>query len=138
MSRKAIALLVAGFAIGALSDFFLITNGWSHSGETPLDKYPLLWPIWLAVLFLAAAGLEGLPARQAPSARFPAAALAIALGALVMHAVLFMRDVAADPTSHNLWPFEFLFWGIVVAVPVLLGWLLARVVVGTRGAAPLR
>ena len=36
-------------------------------------------------------------------------------GALVTHLNLFIRDVAADATSHNLWPLEFLFWGIVAA-----------------------
>ena len=46
-------------------------------------------------------------------------------------------DVTRDPTSHNLWPFELVMWGI--ASLGLLGMiLLARLIAGGRVSAPAR
>ncbi len=129
MNIQPAAFALIAFLIGALSDFFLIRNGLSYSGLTLLDKYPLLWLVWLVFILLCAFVLERkrpLP-REGSLARYlPGAALSILLGAMVTHAVLLIRDLIGDPTRHGLWPFEFLFWGIVVAVPAFLGWLLAR------------
>jgi hypothetical protein len=124
-----------GLVIGALSDVFLIRNGLSYGGPTLLDKIPILWPVWLAFILLCAFLLEwqGRSSQEKNSAYIiPGPALAIWLGAIVTHAILFARDLILDPTTHSLWPFEFLFWGIVVAVPAFLGWLLARTIFKAR------
>jgi hypothetical protein len=129
--RFAVFSLIA-FTIGALSDVFLIRNGLSYSGLTLLDKNPVLWPVWLAFILLCAFLLEwqARSSREENLARtIPGPAPAIWLGAMATHAILFTRDLVLDPTTHSLWPFEFLFWGIVVAVPAFLGWLSARTMV---------
>jgi hypothetical protein len=58
------------------------------------------------------------------------AALAPAL--LMAFVVLrIMRDTARDPTSHNLWPFEILMFGLV-SLGIILGLAIARRVVATK------
>jgi hypothetical protein len=129
------------FAVGALSDVFLIRNGLSYSGQTLLDRYPVLWAVWLAGLFIGALYLgyrRASPQDENPVRPARGPAVAMWLGVMVTHLVLFIRDVIADPTSHNLWPFEFLFWGIVVAAPVFSGALLATIICKRRNAAPPR
>jgi hypothetical protein len=146
---------VAAFAAGALSDLVLIRNGLSYGGPTPLDNYPLLWPVWLASLVICSLLLaykqrQGSPASStaeasasepaagpapAPEAVGPRAIsipLAMVLGFFVTHSILLVGDVATDPTSHNLWPIEYLFWGVVIAVPAFAGSLLAWVIAGLR------
>jgi hypothetical protein len=133
MRYRAPVLAIFAFAIGALSDIFLIRNGLSYSGPTLLDRYPILWPVWLIFIFACTYLIES--RRRAAGGESQASyvfgpATAIWLGAMVTHAVLFIRDVTTDTTSHNLWPFEFLFWGIVVAAPAYGGSLLARRIPG--------
>jgi hypothetical protein len=129
MRFRLTASTLTAFAIGALSDFFLIRNGLSYGGQTLLDKDPALWPIWLAGIAVCTYLLENMRRAARNKERTlsaPGPALALLFGAMITHAVLFIHDVVADPTTHNLWPFEFLFWGIVVAAPALAGALLAR------------
>jgi hypothetical protein len=42
-----------------------------------------------------------------------------------------MRDTARDPTSHNLWPFEILMFGLV-SLGIILALAIARRVVATK------
>jgi hypothetical protein len=116
--------------MGAISDVLLIRNGLSYAGPTRLDRYPAIWPAWLAVIFLCSFLPEfqvrrsheghgdptggGDASAGSGGVRIP---LAILLGALTTHTVLLIRDVIADPTSHNVWPIEYLFWGVVIAIP---------------------
>jgi hypothetical protein len=145
MRHRPTAYELCAFVIGAISDVFLIRNGFSYGGLTLLDKYPIIWPIWLTVIFLCSLLFvfqlyrshekhtePDVPGRARASIGSGGMriTLAILLGALVMHTVLLIRDVIADPSSHNIWPMEYLFWGIVLAVPCLLGWGLARVIFG--------
>lgn len=30
-------------------------------------------------------------------------------------------EMVASPTSHNLWPFEFIIYGVVIGIPAILG-----------------
>jgi hypothetical protein len=133
--RAAAALLA--FVIGALSDVLLIRNGLSLSGPTLLDTYPAIWPAWLAAVLVSSFLLEFAHSRSGHANLVPPARefigssdllipLAILLGMLVTHTVLLLRDVIVDPTSHNLWPFEYLFWGFAVAAPGYIGSILAR------------
>ena len=146
---------VAAFAAGALSDLVLIRNGLSYGEPTLLDRNPLLWPVWLASIIVCALLLEykqrqGRPASSTPEAsasepgvgsgpapeavgpRAVSIPLAMVLGFFVTHSILLVWDVVTDPTSHNLWPIEYLFWGVVIAVPAWAGSLLARVIAGLR------
>jgi hypothetical protein len=42
-----------------------------------------------------------------------------------------MRDTARDPTSHNLWPFEILMFGLV-SLGIIFALGIARRVVGAK------
>jgi len=147
MRFRLTAFALAAFAIGALSDVLLIRNGFSYSGLTLLDKYPAIWPGWLTFIFLCSFLLDfklqhsraghSDPSAPGPSREFAGShglpiPLAILLGMIVTHTTLLIRDLIADPTSHNLWPFEYLFWTIVVAAPACLGSILARVIAKVR------
>ncbi len=58
-----------------------------------------------------------------------AAAIPLALMGFVVLRIVF--DTARDPTSHNLWPFEILMYG-VVAVIIVAALTLARRVLGAQ------
>jgi hypothetical protein len=137
MSYRRTVLAFLAFVIGALSDLLLIRNGLSLGGLTVLDTYPALWPAWLAAVLMSSLLLEfwysrggyadavGL-ARESVGPGGLLIPLAMLLGMVVTHTALLIRDVIVDPTSHNLWPFEFLFWGFAIAVPAYIGSMLAR------------
>jgi hypothetical protein len=147
MNYRLTAYEICAFTIGAISDVLLIRNGFSYSGPTLLDKYPVIWPVWLTAIFLCSflfvfqmyrshedyAG-HGVArtARASIGSGGIRITLAILLGAFATHSVLLIRDVIADSTSHNVWPIEFLFWAVVLVVPCLVGWGLARVVFGLQ------
>jgi len=144
MRNRPSAYELLAFAMGAISDLVLINNALAYGGGKLLNKYPVIWPIWLILILLCASVLEfqiwrarsikadpNAPAatstsRDSSGVRIP---LAILLGAFTSHTILFIRDVIADPTSHNLWPLEYAFWGIVLAAPSFFGWSLARMYV---------
>jgi hypothetical protein len=137
MSRRRTSFALLAFAIGALSDILIIRNGLSLSGPTLLDRYPTIWPAWLAAVFVSSLLLEFLHLRRAHADALELSResdglnsifvpLAILLGMVVTHTALLIRDVIVDPTSHNLLPFEYLFWGGAVSVPAFVGSALAR------------
>jgi hypothetical protein len=137
MSYRRTVLAFLAFVIGALSDLLLIRNGLSLGGLTVLDTYPALWPAWLAAVLMSSLLLEFWysrsgyadadgPARESADPSGLQIPLAMLLGMVVTHTALLIRDVIVDPTSHNLWPFEFLFWGFAIAVPAYIGSMLAR------------
>ena len=60
----------------------------------------------------------------------------LALVAWVVKIALVLRDLAADPTSHNLWPLELAMFALGPGLWLLILWI-ARAVTGAgRGAAP--
>jgi hypothetical protein len=70
---------------------------------------PERMPVWVPAL-LFAAGLV-LPAGMKKALwQVPVAVFA---GACLSHTVMLGRDLAKDPTSHNLWPFEFVILGVL-------------------------
>jgi hypothetical protein len=138
MRNRITAFALLAFVLGALSDVLLIRNGLALGGRTLLDRYPVIWPVWLAFVLVCSFLLE-LGLRYSPTAYSgrPASALAhgtlviplaILLGMAITHTVLLIRDVIVDPTSHNLWPFEYIFWGFVIVAPAFIGSLLARLI----------
>ena len=132
-------VVFAALAIGALADVLMIRNGFSSNGPTLLDELPILWPVFLALIFLAAFACEFTRRRLEGAAGeaigFLSTPLAILAGTFVTHTLLLVRDVIADPTSHNLWPLEYVVWGLVVAAPAYVGSILARVTLKARRQA---
>jgi hypothetical protein len=139
MSTSLTFRVAAALAIGAVSDVLLIRNGFSYSGPTLLDRYPQLWPIWLVAIVCGAfvldykrpkdAVLPGPNAAKGTGSSSPRSLttpLAIVFGMLAVHAVLTVRDFISDRGSHNLLPFEYLFWTLAVAAPAYAGSLAAR------------
>jgi hypothetical protein len=132
-----VSTLIA-LAIGVLSDIFIVRNGLSSSGRTLLDGHPQLWAVWPVVILACSFVLE-FRLRTTRDLVWPGylpkPALAIFVGFLASHIVLLIRDVIADPTSHNLWPLELALWAVVVGVPALLGAVSAKVVAKARKTA---
>jgi hypothetical protein len=52
----------------------------------------------------------------------------IVVGQTITHSVVLIRDVTADPTTHNLLPFEYIFAWIAVGIPAVAGSMLARAI----------
>ena len=78
--------------------FPVVRNAVEHAG-----------PWQMALLFLAGIALGALSRRRA---------LVLGLAAVILLPLAAIAEMFADPTSHNLWPFEFLiygFYGCVVA-----------------------
>jgi hypothetical protein len=86
--------------------------------------------IWQLVFFVGVGIVLGLA--------FPNRAAALGGAAIVALPLAAIAEMVVDPTSHNLWPFEFLFdafYGALVAVGVVVARRLARRAVGpTKGA----
>jgi hypothetical protein len=147
MRNRITAFALLAFMLGALSDVLLVRNGLALGGRTLLDRYPVIWPAWLAFVFVCSFLLE-LGLRHSPTdySGRPTSALAhgtlvipltiplaILLGMAITHSVLLIRDVIVDPTSHNLWPFEYIFWGFVIVAPAFIGSFLARLILNRTG-----
>jgi len=137
MNRRRTVLALLGFMIGALSDGLFIRNGLSLSGPTLLDTYPVIWPVWLVAVLISSFVLEILrgghlgaigPSRESVGFSNLPIPLAILLGMVITHTALLIRDITIDTTSHNLWPFEYLFWGVAVGAPAYIGSMLARLI----------
>jgi hypothetical protein len=81
-----------------------------------------LWsPAVLPGLALLAGGAMYLVVCEVMRAR--RVALLMAACAPIADIALIIRDTAADPTSHNLWPFELVMmtlWGLMAILPGLL------------------
>src|SRR5262245_24460142 len=95
-----------------------------------------LWPIPyakvsmpgtpLALIWLFSGPVAGLIAGYLIRRGFPAPVLAITTGFVLAVLARVGWEVAADPTSHNLWPFEVVIAGFFGLVTGLAGVALAR------------
>jgi len=92
--------------------------------------------IWLnpqtsnLVLYLAICALAGLVASLQSHTKMTLALIAVMMGAFTLNVAHIARDVAADPTSHNLFPFELAFTLLITGsgatVGIALGMLAKR------------
>ena len=112
--RNLVALVAGGFVYAATLYRFLT---YSERNRLSSDSYLLFAALVLIVAFLVALGTK---------ARYRTAGFVI-LGVWAAHALVIAVDLRADPTDHNLLPFEFIILGIC-ALPVYLGAVLAQVV----------
>jgi hypothetical protein len=90
--------IAAAVLLGAILDTTLLHGEPDHWS----------WNLILAILFgggfLLSLGLSG---------RFWQVGVAMAVGAMASHALTIARDWTRDPTSHNLFPFEFAILGAI-------------------------
>ena len=111
--RPALALTVAPiFGIIALVAAFLLQNddGRQGFGQTVTAAWEKASAVSFVFLFVAGV-FSGLIAKG-PLAPFIGAAC------LAIYPILAVTDMMRDPTSHNLWPFEFAIYAIFSVVPL--------------------
>jgi hypothetical protein len=111
--------------------------------------------VWLAIAFAAVFLIGGIPYWRIPYNQFDASHIEVLPGVVLLGFLTFMlvfdaavpartvvvtmllcgpaivgvsilRDTAADPTSHNLWPFEIVFAAILGGAIVVTGWAVGR------------
>ena len=86
--------------------------------------------MWQLVLFFVVGLVLGLVSRSR--------ALLLGAAAVVVLPVAAFAEMAADPTSHNLWPFEFMFYafyGAIVAAGAALAHRVGRRFAGVASGA---
>ena len=123
--------LAAAFAVGVILDavFFWKFQPYAtrEHGHDFLPWYflPILTFVAGLLLTLAFAGKK----RSIPTAMF--------VGFCVANACLIVADCLADPTNHNLWPFEFVIIALATA-PAFLGAGISALIARSRSSAPVR
>ena len=90
---------------------------WKFQPYSAREHGPDLLPWYVLPILTLLAGLLLTIAVDGKKRWIPVAMLA---GFCAAHACLIMADCAADPTNHNLWPFEFVMIGLATA-PAFLG-----------------
>jgi hypothetical protein len=115
-------------ALGVSCDFLVFPDAYPYSEHYrhPLPAVAGISIFWLALVlpFMCSLAL-GRARRQARAVVIP---LAIVAGLTLTHTVVLVKDVAADPTTHNLVPFEYLYAWITVGIPAFIGSALARAI----------
>lgn len=121
---KAADDLPAAILISALATLAIALPYWFASTDAVSDD-GIFGRLWLVAAVLvvttAAAGLL-----RAVRSLVVVALMLVPVPVAVLGRVVI--DLAADPTSHNLWPIELVVSSVLAAPPVLLGALLARVI----------
>jgi len=114
-------LLVLGAAVGGIASVvapYLVVHGLEGHYSAPL--FPLLRNAWelldpaptlilLTVLGTALGFAE------------PRAWLLLGISTALFFPMAAMLEMTADPSSHNLWPIEFVLYAVLIAVPAASG-----------------
>ena len=109
---------LAAALVGLFADLFGMGDAYSYQARMRGLHTVALWCA-LAALLLVPAVLnfgEKLTLRIAA---------AVWSGMAVPHTLVLIREISVDPTSHNLWPFEYIIL-CLFAVPALLGGVAGR------------
>ena len=115
MAQRSTLWLAGGFAAGFL---LMGIPYWLPPYNNQESPYPGLIPGMIALAVVTAVLVAASPARLkhifwTMMAAYPAAT-----------AIRIFVEVMADPTDHNLWPFELVFAGVVSLVAVVPGLLI--------------
>src|SRR3954469_18482296 len=110
--RTKLKAWVVGSMAGAGAYLYLWLN--------PVISNPILWP--------AVCGLAGFLAFLMSDATMATTLMAVLTGAVSLNVIHIAIDIAADPTSHNLFPFELAFTLFLTGVGAAIGIGLARLV----------
>jgi len=106
--------LAAAVAVGVIFDAVFF---WKFQPYATREHGPDILPWYFLPILTFLAGLLLTLAVEGKKRSIPAAML---VGFCVANACLIVADCAADPTNHNLWPFEFVIIAIATA-PAFLG-----------------
>jgi hypothetical protein len=102
-------------AVGAFADFYILGDAYSYAhrmrGPYPFNAVALWWAVaaLVAVPFVLNFGAR----------RTLQISATVWAGLAIAHTILLIVEISADPTSHNLWPFEYIRLSLW-AVPALL------------------
>lgn len=105
--------LLAAAAVGVFADLFAMGDAYAYASRMRGLHAVALWGALAALLAVPVVLNFG----EKHTLRITAAVWA---GMLVPHTLVLIREISADPTSHNLWPFEYALL-CLFAVPALLG-----------------
>lgn len=105
--------LLAAIAVGVFADLFAMGDAYSYSARIQQFHVTAFGCAEAAVLLIPAVLNFGMR-------RTFAIALAVWAGMIVAHTVVLIWETSRDPTSHNLWPFEYMFL-LVLAIPAWIG-----------------
>ena len=104
---------LAAAALGIAADLFAMGDAYGYSARMQ-HAHAAAFVGALVALFLGTAVLN-FGARRT----FAVAAIVWA-GMMAAHTLALIAETSRDPTSHNLWPFEYLFISLLV-MPALMG-----------------
>lgn len=124
--------LALAFGVGLVSAFFVLGDAFSYSERMrPHNSRPMIALLLTLVLILVASFMLNRSGRQTVLIPFM-----MLLGLTITHTIVVIRELAIDPTNHNLLPFEYLFGWILVGIPALGGALFARALSSVQKARP--
>jgi hypothetical protein len=110
--------LLAAAAVGVFADFLGMGDYYNYSARMRGSHPVALWCVLAALLLVPV--ILNFGAKQ--TLRISAAVWA---GMAIPHTIVLILETSADPTSHNLWPFEYVMLSIL-AFTALLGALAGR------------
>ena len=113
-------------ALGMVTDLFAMGDVYGYSARIR-QTHAAAFVGAVVALFLVTAVLN-LGARRT----FAVAAMVWA-GMSTAHTLVLIVETSRDPTSHNLWPFEYLFI-VLLVMPALLGAAAGRLTDAARAA----
>jgi hypothetical protein len=108
--------LLAAAAVGAFADLYVMGDAYSYAARMRGS-----YPYHAVALWCVLAGLLLVPLILNFGARRTLLiTAALWTGLAIVHTIVLVAETSADPTSHNLWPFEYLMLSLF-ALPALLG-----------------
>jgi len=132
--------VLLALALGVGCDFLVFPDAYPYSEHYrhPLPTVAGISLFWLALVlpFLCSLAFGCTRLRS----RIWLIPLAILAGLTLTHTIVLVKDVTADPTTHNLVPFEYLYAWLTVGIPAFIGSALARAICWAldRRRAPTR
>jgi hypothetical protein len=110
--RKRMLFLAAAAALGIVADLFAMGDAYEYSARMQ-QTHVAAFVAALIALFLGTAVLNFGAQRT-----FAVAAMVWA-GMMAAHTWVLIWETSRDPTSHNLWPFEYFFMSFLVILALM-------------------
>jgi len=113
-------------ALGMLTDLFAMGDVYGYSARIEQTRAAAFVGAVVALFFVTAVLNLG-------AQRTFAVAAMVWVGMSTAHTLVLIVETSRDPTSHNLWPFEYLFI-LLLVMPALLGAAAGRLTDAARAA----